>query len=46
MSQTLELMRFTIHAGLKVTQFELHHGRNPRVELTNSFNDNKSSVFD
>ena len=29
------VMRFTIHTGLKITPFELHHGRKPRTELTN-----------
>ena len=25
------VMRFTIHTGLKITPFELHHGRKPRT---------------
>ena len=28
------MMRFTKHTGLKRTPFELHHGKNPRTELT------------
>ena len=28
-------MRFTIHRGMKITPFDLHHGRKPRTELTN-----------
>ena len=35
-------MRFTIHTGLKITQFELHHGRKPRTELTNVIKNGKS----
>ena len=35
-------MRFTIHAGLKTTPFELHHGRKPRTELTNINKDGRS----
>ena len=39
-------MRFTIHTGLKLTPFELHHGRKPRTELTNLVNDGKSFLSD
>ena len=35
-------MRFTIHTGLKITPFELHHGRKPRTELTNFIKDGKT----
>ena len=34
-------MRFAIHTGLKITPFELHHGRKPRTELTNILKDGK-----
>ena len=34
-NRALRVMRFTIHTGLKITPFELHHGRKPRTELTN-----------
>ena len=35
-------MRFTIHTGQKITPFELHHGREPRTELTNLMKTGKS----
>ena len=35
-------MRFTIHTGMKITPFELHHGRKPRTELTNIIKDGRS----
>ena len=35
-------MRFTIHTGLKITPFELHHGRKPRTEVTNIIRDGKT----
>ena len=35
-------MRFTIHSGVKITPFELHHGRKPRTELTNIVKDGKT----
>ena len=35
-------MRFTIHTGMKITPFELHHGRKPRTELTNVIKDGRS----
>ena len=41
-NRALRVMRFTIHTGLKKTPFELHHGRNPRTELTNIIKDEKS----
>ena len=39
-------MWFTIHTGLKLTPFELHHGRKPRTELTNLVKDGKSFLSD
>ena len=39
-------MRFTIHTGLKLTPFELHHGRKPRTELTNLVKVGKSFLSD
>ena len=37
----VNVMRFTIHAGLEITSFELHHGRKPRTELTNVIKNGK-----
>ena len=34
-NRTLRVMRFTMHTGLKVTSFELHHCKKPMPELTN-----------
>ena len=45
-NRALKVMRFTIHTGLKKTPFELHHGRNPRTELTNIRKDGKSFLSD
>ena len=39
-------MRFTIHTGIKLTPFELHHGRKPRTELANLVKDGKSFLSD
>ena len=39
-------MRYTIHTGIKVSPFELHHGRKPRTELTNKVKDSKSYSCD
>ena len=39
-------MRFTVHAGLKKTPFELHHGRKPRTELTTIIEDGKTYLSD
>ena len=39
-------MRFTIHTGLKLTPFELHHSRKPRTDLTNLVKDGKSFFSD
>ena len=41
-NRALRVMRFTIHTGLKITPFELHHGRKPRTELTNIVKDGKT----
>ena len=41
-NRALRVMRFTIHTGLKITPFELHHGRKPRTELTNIVEDGKT----
>ena len=46
MSLYNQVMRFTIHTGLKLTQFELHHGRKPSNELTNLVKDGKSFISD
>ena len=35
-------MSFTKHTGLRRTPFELHHGRKPRTELTNTVEDGKA----
>ena len=45
-NRALKVMRFTIHTGLKLTLFELHHGRKPRTELTNLVKDGKSILSD
>ena len=45
-NRALHVMRFTIHTGLKLTPFELHHGRKPRSELTNIVKDGKSYLSD
>ena len=39
-------MRFTIHAGLKKTPFELHHGTKSRTELTIIVKDGKTFLSD
>ena len=41
-NRALNVMRFTIHTGMKITPFELHHGRKPRTELTNIIKDGRS----
>ena len=41
-NRALRVMGFTIHKGLKITPFELHHGRKPRTELTNIIKDGKT----
>ena len=40
--RALWVVRFTIHTGLKIPPFELHHGRKPRTELTNIVEDGKT----
>ena len=45
-NRALHVMRFTLHTGLKLTPFELHHGRKPRTELTNTVKDGKSYLSD
>ena len=45
-NRALKVIRFTIHTGLKLTPFELHHGRKPRTELTNLVKDGKSFLSD
>ena len=45
-NRALHVMRFTIHTGLKLIPFELHHGRKPRTELTNFVKDGKSYLSD
>ena len=41
-NRALREKRFTIHTGLKITPFELHHERKPRTELTNIVKDGKT----
>ena len=43
-NRALRVMRFTIHTGLKLTPFELHHGRKPRTDLTNIVKDGKAHL--
>ena len=45
-NRTLQVMRFTTHAVLKLTPFELHHGRNPRTGSTNLVTDGQSFFSD
>ena len=42
----LRVMQFTIHTGLEVSSFELHHGKKPRTELTNILKSNRSYLSD
>ena len=35
-------MRFTIHTGLNITPFELHHGRKQRTEIMNVVKEGKT----
>ena len=46
MNRALRVMRFTIHNGLKVSLFELNHGRKPVTELTNIIKRIKSYLSD
>ena len=41
-TRAVNVMRFTLHTGLKITPFELQHGRKPRTELTNVMKTGKS----
>ena len=41
-NRALNVMRFTIHTGIKITPFELHYGRKPRTELTNVIKNGRS----
>ena len=41
-NRALNVLRFTIQAGMKITPFELHHGCKPRTELTNIIKDGRS----
>ena len=45
-NRALHVKRFTLHTGLKLTPFELHHGRKSRTELTNIVKDGKSHLSD
>ena len=45
-NQTLRKRRFTDHTGLMKTQFELHHGRKQRTELTNTVKHGKTYLSD
>ena len=38
-NRALQVMRFTIHTGLNVTPFELHHGKKTGSELPNIVKD-------
>ena len=44
-NRALGVICFTIHTGLKITPFELHHGRKARTELTNIVKDGKTYLF-
>ena len=41
-NRAVNVMRFTLHTGLKITSSELQHGRKPRTELTNVMKTGKS----
>ena len=45
-NRALQVMRFTIHTGLKRTPFELHHGRKPRTDVTNIVKNGKTHLSD
>ena len=45
-NRALKLRQFTIHTELKLTAFELHHGRKPRIELTKLVKAGKSFLSD
>ena len=40
-NQALRVLRFTVPTGLKRTPFQLHHGKKPRIELTNMVKNGK-----
>ena len=42
----IKVLRFTIHTGLKLTPFDVRHGRNLRTESTNLVEDGKSYLSD
>ena len=44
-SQALHVMRFTIDTGPKITPLELHHGRKPRIQLTNIVKNGKTYSY-
>ena len=44
-NRALNVMRFTINTGLKMTPFELHHGRKPKTELTKVMKTGKSLLY-
>ena len=44
--RTLTSMRFTKHTGFERSPFELHHGREPRNEVTNIVKLIRSYLFD
>ena len=43
-NRTLRVVRFTIHTGLNVSPFDIHHGRKPRTEIINIVKDVKSCL--
>ena len=45
-NRALKVMRFTLRTGLKITPFELHHGRKPQTELTNLVKNGRSFLSD
>ena len=40
-NRALNVTRYTIHTGLKMTPIEFNHGGNPRTELKNVIKDGK-----
>ena len=44
-NRALRVMRFAIHTGLKITPFEIHYGRKPRIELSNIVKDGKTYLY-
>ena len=45
-NRALSVTRSTIHTGLKVSPFDLHHGKKPRTELINIVKDYKNYLSD